>query len=605
MYKDGGTMVKDFFFKYQKWSSDKKTFKVKRDFFGYPLYKDNDYYQVFRHPIKRKKIVAAYDRMVIIQNNNKLIIYPNIAKKLYCLKLTLSSRHFPDLISNSRIDRVLIVPFIKTMDNGVFSCGQRIVVITNRGQIYHNYPMIEGRCKRQTESGMALFEESCIWDLPSAKYPSPNVDCDTTERFYPGLPQESYEYHPKVSEKSKKTFTFIENGKLVVLPRFYIHNRNDNSNPFHFIGSGELDYKMTLIGTYRSNTDFGVRVCLFATDDGGKNWFCKYEFSDFGDYPFRQGNVDNWGLNHGNNIKNIGYNHEYKENTIELFKRTLVFDKQGEMFNWVFVNQIKSFNNSNNISINFLKKHNLSNGNIVALKGAISGKNYDWMLNNNFDCNSNGNGMLFKVVVIDDYNVELTELVSQSNHNVCCRHIHHINRIKDGWLVGTGEIYPNGWLLYVQMKEADTYSVKKAYSDTSIIRLNGCKNSVQRTMGTILNGDDDPYLIYASDHDTLETSQHVNSFGFSRNSTGVFLGKLSNIDDRTKFNCVFNAMEPCFYFQKIRGKLVFCGQRGELATSFDNGKTWIEDRIDKCFYYYYGAAFDYHVFDEYVIKFKK
>ena len=58
--------------------------------------------------------------------------------------------------------------------------------------------------------------------------------------------------------------------------------------------------------------------------------------------------------------------------------------------------------------------------------------------------------------------------------------------MKDGWLIGTGEIYPNGWMLYFQMKEADSYSEKHAWEEFEIFRLNSTRESVQRTLGAIL-----------------------------------------------------------------------------------------------------------------------
>lgn len=598
-------MLKELIFKYQRWKNDKKVYNFKKSFFGYPLYKENDYYQIYRHPIKRKKIIAAYDKTIVIERKNCLIIIPNIVNRFFFIKIKLTEKFFPGLLQNSKIDKVLIIPYIRATANNNFCNSKRIVVITDKGQIFHNFPMKINGKKNQVESDICLFEESCIWDLPSARYPSKSEDCDSMERYFPGLPDECYEYHPKITEKTPKSFVYYENEKKIVLPRFYVHSRIANSNPFHFIGSGILDHKMTLIGTYRTNTDSGVRTCLFATDDGGENWFCKYEFADFGDYEFRQGNVDNWGLNFGNHIKNFSYDISYQENTIKLYKRTIVLDKTDEIFKWNEIGVIKSFLNRENITIEFSNKHNLLNGNIVALKEISNNKHLNWMINNEFNSLSIGNGMLFKVIVINDYVIELAEFVSQSNHNISCRHVHHINRIKDGWLVGTGEIYPNGWVLFVQLKEADTYSIKNAYSSLKVYRLNTTKNSVQRTMGTIIDGNSNPNLIFASDHDTLDMNTPNSESIFTRNSTGIFAGKLSEIEDRTKFKCIYDAKEPCFYFQKINGKIVFCGQRGEFSLSLDNGKTWIEERLDECFYYYYGFAFDFHIFDNYVIRFKK
>ena len=88
-----------------------------------------------------------------------------------------------------------------------------------------------------------------------------------------------------------------------------------------------------------------------------------------------------------------------------------------------------------------------------------------------------------------------------------CRHIHHINTLKDGWIIGTGEIYPNGWLLYVQQKMADTYSVVDAREELIIRRINTEEGSVQRTMGLMLSDSPDNDIVFASDHDTLARNE--------------------------------------------------------------------------------------------------
>ena len=69
------------------------------------------------------------------------------------------------------------------------------------------------------------------------------------------------------------------------------------------MGGYEPDYKMTLLASYRSNTDIAARNVIFMTDDGGRQWYAKYEFGDMGTYSFRQGVNKGWGKNFGNKIK--------------------------------------------------------------------------------------------------------------------------------------------------------------------------------------------------------------------------------------------------------------------------------------------------------------
>lgn len=63
-----------------------------------------------------------------------------------------------------------------------------------------------------------------------------------------------------------------------------------------------LDYIIS-ISPYLTTYYKAVRVCFFASSDGGRQWYCKYEFSDAGEYSFQQGHSNAWGTNFGNQIK--------------------------------------------------------------------------------------------------------------------------------------------------------------------------------------------------------------------------------------------------------------------------------------------------------------
>ena len=254
-------------------------------------------------------------------------------------------------------------------------------------------------------------------------------------------------------------------------------------------------------------------------------------------------------------------------------------------------------------------KHNLNTGNIIAIQ-SNSGYHKDswyWMLNDNVSSVSAGNGLLFKVDVIDEYTFKLYEYVSSPYNNITCRHIHHINRIKDGWVVGTGEIYPNGWIIYIQMKEADTFSTKYASDEFKIVRLNSSEGSVQRTIGLLLHDDEDATIIYASDHDLLIRNKvkmpDGRSDSIEHNSTGIFKGTLKQIDDINSFKVIYEAKEPAFFFKQLGSALVFSGQRGELAISFDGSK-WHQEQLAEPLIYYCGKTYNYYVINDYIIIFK-
>ena len=149
---------------------------------------------------------------------------------------------------------------------------------------------------------------------------------------------------------------------------------------------------------------------------------------------------------------------------------------------------------------------------------------------------------------------------------------------------------------------------KLASDEWKFIRLNSSKNSIQRTMGVFLKDDFNSTLIFASDHDLLNRKNVImpdkRNVIFNRNSTGVFLGKLKDIDSLDKFRCIVEAREPSFFFKEINGIFIFSGQRGELILSFDQGKTWRKDHIDRELMCRFGYGSNYVVFDDIILVLK-
>lgn len=590
---------------------------------GLRLVLDTLKYSVYEYRFSSSKVIAAFGDVKVVQNfwnKKKLLIYPFCNQAMLRFQVRLDNKHFPGLLPDSEILLCRLIPYMREVDKNKYKKVVRLIIITTKSQIYHNYPARKSNVEGHSCFGdIVKFEESVVWDLPCRRYPSKNQECKGYECYYPNLPEGCYEYHPLPN--SSKVFKDIygnggfpeytivkENGEEKIVSRFYLYSRNIQANPFHFMSSGESDYKMSIMATYRSNVHEGVRTCIFMSSDGGRSWYCKYEFADYGEYDFRQGDVDCWGKNFGNPILNIGYKSS-DWNSVKLYKRNLCIPNGREClerFRWDLVGNIRRVRDETPLIVETERPHGLHTGNIIALcsQNAMSSTN-GWMMNNKIDSQSGGTGILFKADVIDASSIALYELVSSSENNIPCRHIHHVNRIKDGWMIGTGEIYPNGWIFYIQMKEADTYSIRQARDEFKMIRLNTQERSVQRTMGVILLDDNDGTLFYASDHDTLPRepiSMPEEVEACTRGSTGIYKGKLSDLNDRNRFTCICDVREPCFYFQMLDGILLFCGQRGELAVSFDMGMSWEKERISDPIIHYYGNNGQIYYFNNCVFK---
>ena len=167
-----------------------KSFSDKEPFKDYKIELKNEYFSVYQP--KTEKIIAADGNVVctqLVYRKDILFLYPDINKPNRKFKVLFNSKFFPDLISCSRIQFVLLLPYIPKTDNR--TPKWRLVVITDKCQVYHNFPEnVSGR------NGMITFKESFIWDLPGNKYPSKNVNCEEYEYYNPYLPESAYEYHP-------------------------------------------------------------------------------------------------------------------------------------------------------------------------------------------------------------------------------------------------------------------------------------------------------------------------------------------------------------------------------------------------------------------------
>ncbi len=586
-------------------------FKRKRKYLKYRLFTSTKKYDIYKHIGGNGKIVAAYNDVICLESNKTTIILcPNYRNPHFHYKIKLNKKTFPDLIDGSTIDKCLLLPYCRKCSSKNIVDSWRLVIITNKCQIFHNFP---SRSSEENLEGVSEFhdiihfEESAVWDIPGRKYPTNNENVDENEYFFPGFKDDVYLYHPRVNGTTKSKYGNVGFKKYLVstngdiLSRFYFPKRESASNPFFYLDGIEIDTKITVIGTYRSNTDRCARIVIVATSDGGRNWFAKYEFSDYGDYDFKQGDENVWGLNHGNPINCDGLKLD-NEKDLYVQKRSLILNQKDSYLSLGPKIKVLNINNGCPALVTTEEPHNLKNGNIIFLSGTTNNKIASYLLNNDVNDNNPGNSIFYKVVIKSQTEFYLYENVSNVSNSLPCRHIHFVDRARDGWLIGTGETYPNGWVLFMSNKEGDTYSNIDMTVPFPVTQLTFTNESIQRGMGMYLyERENENYFIFASDHDTLNRElifNHSNSI--YRNSTGVYIGKISSIDNYKQTYPIYETNEPCLFFKNIDGDFIFGGQRGELAFGYESGKTWETTRIEKGIKRYSGRTFDFLVIDNYL-----
>lgn len=484
----------------------------------------------------------------------------------------------------------------------------RVCVIFDNGQIYHNYPSVYDdydfynstwlteSATIKTEEMFLKFAESVVWDLEGRINPTKNVELVNTGLYYynPALPDRCYEMHPSINASNGFGNNKGFGATLGNRARFFQINMDDNNaNSFDYMGGYIADNRFTMIGTYRSNSgNSPARICVFGTQDG-RNWYNMYEFGGGG--ALKYGERTSHTGSRGIPLAMVGQAsaglYTVKSRTCHLPSET---DKEpSTLFSYSDALEIASITGSEDkITINTSAPHNFVDNDIVVieLSDGISHNNrtFDWLVNNTTDSNSGGNGVMFRIFNVTATSFDISLEIHNPHNNLHARHIHSINRCKDGVMVGTGEDYPTGgWIIYDSIPMADAYDGYKVdvASKNKWVRINSTGKSFSRPLGVILQQENtDTYCYVGVDTAHIYMNELTMPSGrsdsFKHNSCGVWKIKLEDMDNvADKALMLYNSSETCFGLQQILSAMVFVGQYGELAISFDNGNSWSSARM--------------------------
>lgn len=585
--------------------------------------------------------------------------------------IEVNATNFPNLRQNGlgnypAIVRVIACPCSFFMNWETYAAGKsnltgtdyRICVIFDNGQIYHNWPSCHDTYdftrNEQYYNGLFYkFDESVVWDLPNRKHPvktktGTDATLIATGAYYynPSLPDNCYEFHPGINQANGygNTLGFAATNSVNVASRgedigtrsrFFMTDRdNVDSNSFDYMGGYVAKEMCTMIATYRENEATACRICVFGTQDGGRNWYCMYEFAGRdrmkegeGVYSGPQGVV---GLAMSQNGGSAG------SGLYKIRRRALIIpnetDKEpANLFEYDGdVNVDSIVGSSTAITVTTASAHGFQRGDVILFGFQTgvsdSGRDFDWLINETADADSGGNGIMFKIQDVTSTTFTLSLYVYNPGNNLPVRHIHSLNACRDGVVVGTGETYPyGGWILFNKIAAADSWdNYNIANTSTAVnpfIRLNSTKTSAQRPVGCLVRQENDgTYVYFASDETTIETQDVEMPAGrtetFSHNTTGVYKIKLSDIDDFDNAKLVYPSDDVAYGLVDYGGIFVFIGQNGDVALSADEGKTWTfvpipDDAVVKYFFaqqccHFSGLAeFKYMSIDNILIKLNK
>ena len=563
--------------------------------------------------------------------------------KLYLVKgsitgtpseLSVDTNNFPGLRQNSNgtwpiIVRVIGCPchfFIgqERYGNISFVGGDtyRVCVIFNNGQIYHNYPScyddhdfynnkwVDSEQTILVDSLFTKFTESVVWDLPNRKHPvkttsGADATLIATGAYYynPALPDRCYEMHPGIGEANGYGNTVGFSATNNVNPaskgtdiglrsRFWRSDiENVNANSFDYMGGLVTDTLFTMVGTYRINGGTNpCRTCVFGTNDGGRTWYNMYEF---GGKPRKKVGATYVNADTMNGVP-LAQTGSVSSGIYAFSRRTVVIpsaeDKEpAVLFEYDLDVAISSIIGDDTNIIVTSNGHGLTEGDCIVIKfqSGITADNrvFDWMVNSTADGTTGGNGLLFTVKNVTTDTFELSLFIWNPDNNLTVRHIHAMNRCKDGVTISTGEGYPDGgWIIYDSIHAADYYAGYNVASTepfiNRFIRLNSTNNSFARALGCIIEQEDDKtYCYIASDTESIISPTiplpEGRTVQIRHNACGVWKIPSEGIDSLEENGLMkFNSAPTSFGLQQMGNAFVYIGQTGLFALSYDRGESW-------------------------------
>lgn len=547
-----------------------------------------------------------------------------------------SENNFPGLIADSTIKRVMIVPYDRiglTTDTVTYGGEDaRIVVFTNKCQIYHNNPStIDGADGSGVANGMYKFDESVVWDLPDRINPVKTNSGDDAAliatgkyKYMPCLPDHMYEMHPAINQTSPfgnhgfgatRTYTDSITGQQETRARFFVPIRDFyEGDAFNWLSGCIQDTQMSAIGTYISAYTYMGRVVVFSTNNG-REWFALKEYgahgeiivetgdgdipiqgpwSDFAEYGDAATNRIRFGTNSMDDSSAfvLKKRSQYSPNDYQKDPEVTRDGHTGHRFKYgsaVAISNIAS-STADGIIVTTSANHGLVNGDIIVIEKNGSGNaSWNWLCADGHDELQSGNGTIWKIQRLTDTTFRLMLEVENPNENLTVRHVHSLNYSKDGLIVSCGEEYPNGWIELIYKPIHDTFSNSFAGNHYPVYRLTSSAKSAQRTLGCELVDEGIDKMFYiGADTDIVKRDSNVlpegRQINFTSSSFGVYKGKLENIDDYDKFECILPVNEPAYFFKIVQDIMVFCGQQGTVALSNDMGKSWTTIRVPSSLY---------------------
>lgn len=482
-----------------------------------------------------------------------------------------------------------LIPYDKNNAVGSLRLPNRIIVFTNKNRLLFNNDT------SNVYGDLMHFKEAKIIN-PYKRWQAVNdlSKVDAVHTYFPVL--KDYDY-----EQFENRGAAVVQGTSVGNLLHDFPNQTENWRRTTWCNMSRSN-KVVLFGNYNSNN---TEPFIIGTVDGGKTWKVVTWFAFVSEYAgIGGGRID---------LTPISSQVPYTPNSLKLCIRDyrVPTDEVKEPAETFIINEAKQVNVSSfSTDSNGDTFVNLStsidfgtNSPICFFKNNGSANVWDYICNNNMtEDGANNNGIFFRLQKITNTQYKLlANLGNPYEALLTCFHIHCVNRTCAGFAISTGESYKaekyeGGMIYFLTQNYNNGSNAIVGGIDTLLnktIRLTSSPNGVNRACGTyIFNDEKDPTVIYVSD-ESFYTSGKRNATIPGRTvelknvPTGIFRGKLSDIDDQSKFECVCETRGTMLSIFEWNGHFAADGHFESACFSKD-GKNWKQEsysyfnRINGC-----------------------
>ncbi|MEA4975744.1 MAG: hypothetical protein VB046_08420 [Paludibacter sp.] len=502
---------------------------------------------------------------------------------------------FPAIQAGETILFAYLLPFNKTTSTQRATHGRgipRCCIFTSKSRVLHNFP---DRYENSTKvafvlSDMLRFAESNVI-ISNSSYRNLVNDKELISTYNKYLPILS-EYNYLQFNDRRDINSYGAPGLPADKP--LLEQKVSSSGIFGRLTWANMakDDRLCVFGNY--NNTAGQEPFVMATDDGGRIWYVKNFFSTPDNYA---------SIVYGSKITFTPITDvtAFEPNSMKLCRRKYVFPTSGikEPANQyeIPVDQqslITAIGTSNG-TVKITLAEDLTFDNvlypIVFIKNVSATGDWQYLFNDVKVNGSDNTGVFFHAKRISANNYELYHCVGDvygsNTGRHMARHIHCVNRTPGGFLVSTGETrnsvaHQGGDLFYLNDNTRDgSIAADAQWWNSEMLRLTSTVNSVNRLCGAYLftDANKDAQLLFVSDsinyfeRDDFYVTIPGRTEKVKLVPYGIYLGKLSDVDDYSKFKCICQARMTIIGLVENRGHFVAEGHTNAIYISKD-GLNW-------------------------------